>query len=144
MLTKKEKHAYARRQKVRRKTSPKKGCRQNETTTRTCHYTLDGTKEKKEQKHEQTQRKTTNAKPGRHHPWAATFQKKGKKTTQAPAAIEPVTHGGRAAQRGKSSVLPVLHADSPRQNRQVLMHAAQERGRPPAAPPLLKMQDLPA
>jgi len=68
MLTKKEKHAYARRQKVRRKTSPKKGCRQNETTTRTCHYTLDGTKEKKEQKHEQTQRKTTNAKPGRHHP----------------------------------------------------------------------------
>jgi hypothetical protein len=71
-------------------------------------------------------------------------KKKGKKTTQAPAAIEPVTHGGRAAQRGKSSVLLVLHADSPRQNRQVLMHAAQERGRPPAAPPLLKMQDLPA
>lgn len=69
---------------------------------------------------------------------------KGKKTTQAPAAIEPVTHGGRAAQRGKSSVLLVLHADSPRQNRQVLLHAAQERGRPPAAPPLLKMQDLPA
>jgi hypothetical protein len=68
MLTKKEKHAYARRQKVRRKTSTKKGCRQNETTTRTCHYTLDGTKEKKEQKHEQTQRKTTNAKPGRQHP----------------------------------------------------------------------------
>jgi hypothetical protein len=69
---------------------------------------------------------------------------KGEKTTQAPAAIEPVTHGSRAAQRGKSSVLLVLHADSPRQNRQVLMHAAQERGRPPAAPPLLKMQDLPA
>jgi hypothetical protein len=71
-------------------------------------------------------------------------KKKGEKPTQAPAAIEPVTHGGRAAQRGKSRVLLVLHADSPRQNKQVLMHAAQERGRPPAAPPLLKMQDLSA
>ncbi len=90
---KERKHAYARRQKVRRKTSTKKGCRQNETTTRTCHYTLDGTKEKKEHKHEQTQRKTTNAKPGRHRPRAATFQKKkGGKThpsTRCNRACDP-------------------------------------------------------
>jgi hypothetical protein len=144
MLTKKEKHAYARRQKVRRRQVQKRAVDKTKQP-RELATTLSMVQRRRKNRnmskpHEKQQMQNLGATTPELQP----SKTKGKKTTQAPAGIEPVTHGGRAAQRGKSSVLLVLHADSPRQNRQVLMHAAQGRGRPPAAPPLLKMQDLPA